>query len=119
MKTVSTLPEFAQLSELEVQSALDAYDALPEPEGEGAFDAVPENPIVREFFRLVNAYSQRLDEMMASSKNSDSDPEKFLEEIFDYEPPTVIEREAFDFFSSVCEDALRDMDDGDDADGGR
>ncbi len=112
MKTVSALPEFAQLSELEVRSALDAYDAMPEEEAnEGG---LPENPIVREFFRLVNAYSQRLDDMMAASRKDDLDPEKFLEEIFDYEPPTVIEREAFDFFSSICEDALRDMDDGDD-----
>ena len=109
MKSISTLPEFASLSELEIQSALDAYDAMP---GQDNDDAAPENPIVREFFRLVNAYTERFDEILSASKKENDDPQAFLEDIFNYEPPNAIEREAFDFFYSVYEDALRDMDDG-------
>ncbi len=112
MKTIRTLPEFAGLSELEIQSALDAYDAACEENGGEISDPGTVNPIAGEFFRLVDAYTERFDELTASAADANSDPEKVLEDIFNYEPGNAIEQEAFDFFTGVFEDALRDMDDG-------
>ena len=60
MKTVKTLPEFAAISELEVNAALDAYDDSMEEEhsscgGCEATEENPTNPVVAEVFRLITA----------------------------------------------------------------
>ena len=60
MNTIKTLPEFATLSELEVNAALDAYDDSVEEEHSscgGGEENTPttESPIVTEVFRLIHA----------------------------------------------------------------
>ena len=122
MNTVRTLPEFAGLSELEIQAAIDAYDAAaesaPEADGEAADgddgqddDLLEQNPIAGEFLRLVNAYTERMDELIRTEKDSRGElSEGFLAGLLSYEPQTAMERAAFDFVTGI----FLDVDDGED-----
>ena len=121
MNTVRTLPEFAGLSELEIQAAIDAYDAAaesaPETGGEDASaedaedDLLEQNPIAGEFLRLVNAYTERMDELIRAEKDSRGElSEGFLAGLLSYEPKTAMERAAFDFVTGI----FLDVDDGED-----
>ena len=111
MNTVKTLPEFALFSELEINAALDAYDKAVEEEhsscgggeenGENA-----ESPVVTEVFRLIHAYTERMNELIVEAKEKDQEiSENFLAEMFSYEPETPIERVAFDFVTDAVLDA--------------
>ncbi len=116
MNTIKTLPEFAGLSELEIQAAIDAYDAAaesaPEPEdGDGQDDLLEQNPIAGEFLRLVNAYTERMDELIRAEKDSRGEiSEGFLAGLLSHEPQTAMERAAFDFVTGI----FLDVDDGED-----
>ena len=118
MNKVTTLPEFAGLSELEIQAAIDAYDAAaesaPEPaegdEGQDG-DLLEQNPIAGEFLRLVNAYTERMDELIRAEKDSRGElSEGFLAGLLAYEPETAMECAAFDFVTGI----FLDIDDGED-----
>lgn len=113
MHTVKTLPEFAALSELEISSALDAYDDSVEEEhsscgGGEENDTPPDSPVVAEVFRLIHAYTERMNELIGKAKaDHGALSETFLADILAYEPKVPIERIAFDFVA----DALLDEED--------
>ncbi len=115
MHTVKTSSEFAALSELEVNAALDAYDDSVEEEhsscgGGEENEAQPANPIVAEVSRLIRAYTERMNELIEEAKSGRGEiTETFLAEVLAYEPNVPIERIAFDFVA----DAILDEEDGD------
>ena len=79
-------------------------------ENAGDDDSLAEgNPIAQEFFRLVNAYTERLDEIIRDAKKTQAElSESFLADLFAYEPSTAMERTAFDFVTGI----FLDIDDG-------
>lgn len=82
-------PEFAALTEEQVESALDAFEAHPEIR----------QPIALEVQRLIEAYSAYLDQQCRQGK-------EIGEEILLYEPATPIEQAAYDIFSEALHDSL-------------
>ncbi len=115
MNTVRTLPEFAHLSDLEIQAAINAYDAAAdntqESAGDESGDILEENPIAGEFLRLVNAYTERMDELIRTEKDKRGElSENFLADLLAYEPENNMERAAFDFVTGI----FLDLDDGED-----
>ncbi|WP_294488978.1 hypothetical protein [uncultured Mailhella sp.] len=117
MNTIKTLPEFATLSELEVNAALDAYDDSVEEEHSscgGGEENTPttESPIVTEVFRLIHAYTDRMNTLIVEAKAQNREiSENFLADMFSFEPEAPIERIAFDFVT----DAMLDEDDDEQA----
>lgn len=115
MNTIKTLPEFAALSELEINSALDAWDASIEEEhsscgGGEENESVPANPVAAEVFRLIHAYTDRMNTLITQARKNNRDlPESFLADMLAYEPEAPIERVAFDFVT----DAILDEEDDD------
>lgn len=116
MNTVKTLPEFANLSELEINAALDAYDDSVEEEhsscggGEENSEPTSESPVVAEVFRLIRAYTDRMNTLIMEAKEQNKEiSENFLADLFAFEPEAPIERIAFDFVT----DAVLDEDDDD------
>ena len=114
MKSVKTLPEFAAISELEINAALDAYDDAMEEEhsscgGCEASEENPANPVVAEVFRLITAYTDRMNELVVLEKEQNKEiSESFLADLLSVEAEAPIERIAFDFVT----DAVLDADDG-------
>lgn len=127
MKTVAAKPEFAGLSEEQVVDAIDAYEAQVEAhyanqgEEEGACacghddegscedcdeddEIRSDDPIVQEVERLIEAYSQRFDELCR-------DNGEVPEEALTYKPSNPIEQVAFDIFTDALHDSLMDEDD--------
>lgn len=119
MKNVKTLPEFESYSELEVNAALDAYDDSVEEEHSscGGCEASEEeessgNPLVDEVFRLIRAYSDRMDQLIDAEKAANREvSENFLADMLSYEPAVPIERVAFDFVAGAIMDEEEDGDD--------
>ena len=114
MKTVKTLPEFAAISELEVNAALDAYDDSMEEEHSscGGCEATEENPtnlVVAEVFRLITAYTDRMNELIVNAKEQDKEiSESFLADLLSFEAESPIERVAFDFVADAVFDEGED-----------
>ena len=114
MKTVKTLPEFAAISELEVNAALDAYDDSMEEEhsscgGCEATEENPTNPVVAEVFRLITAYTDRMNELIVNAKEQDKEiSESFLADLLSFEADSPIERVAFDFVADAVFDEGED-----------
>ena len=114
MKTVKTLPEFAAISELEVNAALDAYDDSMEEEhsscgGCEATEENPTNPVVAEVFRLITAYTDRMNELIVNAKEQDKEiSETFLADLLSFEAESPIERVAFDFVADAVFDEGED-----------
>ena len=114
MKTVKTLPEFAAISELEVNAALDAYDDSMEEEhsscgGCEATEETPTNPVVAEVFRLITAYTDRMNELIVNAKEQDKEiSESFLADLLSFEAESPIERVAFDFVADAVFDEGED-----------
>ena len=114
MKTVKTLPEFAAISELEVNAALDAYDDSMEEEhsscsGCEATEENPTNPVVAEVFRLITAYTDRMNELIVNAKEQDKEiSESFLADLLSFEAESPIERVAFDFVADAVFDEGED-----------
>ena len=113
MKTVKTLPEFAAISELEVNAALDAYDDSVEEEhsscGGCEAEEAPASPVVAEVFRLITAYTDRMNELIVNAKEQDKEiSESFLADLLSFEAEAPIERIAFDFVADAV------FDEGDD-----
>ena len=114
MKTVKTLPEFAAISELEVNAALDAYDDSMEEEhsscgGCEATEENPTNPLVAEVFRLITAYTDRMNELIVNAKEQDKEiSESFLADLLSFEAESPIERVAFDFVADAVFDEGED-----------
>ena len=114
MKTVKTLPEFAAISELEVNAALDAYDDSMEEEhsscgGCEATEENPTNPLVAEVFRLITAYTDRMNELIVNAMEQDKDiSESFLADLLSFEAESPIERVAFDFVADAVFDEGED-----------
>lgn len=128
MKTVAAKPEFAGLSEEQVVDAIDAYEAQVEAyyanqgeeegcacgcahDDEGSCEDCDEDdeiqsddPIVQEVERLIEAYSQRFDELCR-------DNGEVPEEALTYKPRNPIEQVAFDIFTDALHDSLMDEDD--------
>ena len=115
MNTIKTLPEFATLSELEINAALDAYDDSVEEAHSrcgGGEENTPtsESPVVAEVFRLIRAYTDRMNTLIVEAKAQNKEiSDNFLADIFAFEPEAPIERIAFDFVT----DAVLDEDDDD------
>ena len=113
MKTVKTLPEFAAISELEVNAALDAYDDSVEEEhsscGGCEAEEAPVSPVVAEVFRLITAYTDRMNELVVLEKEQHKEiSESFLADLLSFEAEAPIERVAFDFVADAV------FDEGDD-----
>ena len=114
MNTVKTLPEFASLSELEINAALDAYDDSVEEEhsscgGGEENEPAPSSPVVAEVFRLIRAYTDRMNTLIVEAKAQNREiSENFLAEIFAFEPEAPIERVAFDFVTDAVLDEEED-----------
>ena len=114
MKTVKTLPEFAAISELEDNAALDAYDDSMEEEhsscgGCEATEENPTNPVVAEVFRLITAYTDRMNELIVNAKEQDKEiSESFLADLLSFEAESPIERVAFDFVADAVFDEGED-----------
>lgn len=117
MKTVKTLPEFAAVSELEVNAALDAYDDSMEEEhsscgGCESCEDTPSNPVVAEVFRLITAYTDRMNELIVAAKEQDKEiSESFLADLLSFEAEAPIERIAFDFVADAVFDEGDDEED--------
>ena len=114
MKTIKTLPEFAAISELEVNAALDAYDDSMEEEhsscgGCEASEENPTNPVVAEVFRLITAYTDRMNELVVLEKEQNKEiSESFLADLLSFEAEAPIERIAFDFVADAVFDEGED-----------
>ena len=113
MNTIKTLPEFAALSELEINAALDAYDDSVEEEhsscGGEENDPAPASPVVAEVFRLIRAYTDRMNTLITQAKESNKElPENFLADMLAYELEAPIERVAFDFVTDAILDEEED-----------
>lgn len=114
MNTIKTLPEFAALSELEINAALDAYDDSVEEEhsscgGGEENELAPASPVVAEVFRLIRAYTDRMNTLITQAKESNKElPENFLADMLAYEPEAPIERVAFDFVTDAILDEEED-----------
>ena len=113
MKSVKTLPEFAAISELEINAALDAYDDAMEEEhsscGGCEAEEAPVSPVVAEVFRLITAYTDRMNELVVLEKEQNKEiSESFLADLLSFDAEAPIERIAFDFVT----DAVLDADDG-------
>ena len=114
MKSVKTLPEFAAISELEINAALDAYDDAMEEEhsscgGCEASEENPTNPVVAEVFRLITAYTDRMNELIVAAKDQDKEiSESFLADLLSFEAESPIERVAFDFVADAVFDEGED-----------
>ena len=114
MKTVKTLPEFAAISELEINAALDAYDDAMEEEhsscgGCEASEENPTNPVVAEVFRLITAYTDRMNELVVLEKEQNKEiSESFLADLLSFEAEAPIERIAFDFVADAVFDEGED-----------
>lgn len=129
MKTVAAKPEFAGLTEEQVVDAIDAYEAQVEAyyanqgqeeagcacgcghDDEGSCEDCDEDdeiksddPIVQEVERLIEAYSQRFDELCRDSG-------EVPEEALTYKPRNPIEQVSFDIFTDALHDSLMDEDD--------
>jgi hypothetical protein len=117
MKSVKTLPEFAAISELEVNAALDAYDDSMEEEhsscgGCEAAEDAPASPVVAEVFRLITAYTDRMNELIVAAKEQDKEiSESFLADLLSFEAESPIERIAFDFVADAVFDEGDDEED--------
>jgi len=96
MDQVSAKPEFASLTEEDIENALDILDEAPENE-------LNVHPILAELERLIQAYSERF-EALCDEKDG------FPEELIDYEPKLPIERAAYDIFSDALHDSLQAAD---------
>ncbi len=116
MKTIKTLPEFATLSELEINAALDAYDDSVEEEpsscgGGEENEPTSESPVVAEVFRLIRAYTDRMNTLITEAKAENKEiSENFLADLFAFEPEAPIERIAFDFVTDAVLDEEEDED---------
>ena len=116
MNTVKTLPEFATLSELEINAALDAYDDSVEEEhsscgGGEENEPAPASPVVAEVFRLIRAYTDRMNTLITEAKAENKEiSENFLADLFAFEPEAPIERIAFDFVTDAVLDEEEDED---------
>ena len=114
MKSVKTLPEFAAISELEINAALDAYDDAMEEEhsscgGCEASEENPTNPVVAEVFRLITAYTDRMNELVVLEKEQHKEiSESFLADLLSFEAEAPIERIAFDFVADAVFDEGED-----------
>jgi len=115
MNSIKTLPEFAALSELEINAALDAYDDSIEEEHSscgGGEEEEPSasSPVVAEVFRLIRAYTDRMNALIVEAKEQNREiSDSFLADMFSFEPEAPIERVAFDF---VTDAVLDEEDDG-------
>ena len=117
MKTVKTLPEFAAVSELEVNAALDAYDDSMEEEhsscgGCEANEDNPTSPVVAEVFRLIRAYTDRMNDLIVLEKEQNKEiSESFLADLLSFDAEAPIERIAFDFVADAVFDEGDDEED--------
>jgi len=100
MKQVATLPEFASLTEEEIERALDQLDAAADAD---STDELAVHPLLRELERLIAAYSERFE---ALCKERD----EFPEELLTFEPDKPIEQIAYDIFSDALHDSLQEAD---------
>lgn len=117
MKSVKTLPEFAAVSELEINAALDAYDDSMEEQHSscGSCESCENpalSPVVAEVFRLISAYTDRMNEIFMEAKEQNKElSDSLLADMLAFEPEAPIERIAFDFVTDAV------LDEGDDEDG--
>ena len=112
MNSIKTQPEFAAISELEINAALDAYDDSVEEEHSSCGGCEAEeniaSPIVAEVFRLIRAYTDRMNDIIVEAKEQNKEiSDSFLADMLSFEPEAPIERVAFDFVT----DAVLDEDD--------
>ena len=116
MNTDKTLPEFATLAELEINAALDAYDDSVEEVhsscgGGEENEPTSESPVVAEVFRLIRAYTDRMNTLITEAKAENKEiSENFLADLFAFEPEAPIERIAFDFVTDAVLDEEEDED---------
>ena len=97
MKTITTTPEMAILTEDAVLAALDELEDNPDST----------NPIVMEVERLVEAYTARFEEKCRLSQ-------EVPEDALLYEPQSPVEQVAFDIFTEALHDSLLEADEEND-----
>ncbi len=98
MKSIATRPEFAQLTEDDIEEVLNKLEALDENELGAA-----NNPVLMEIERLIAAYSARFEELC--NENGDVPAE-----LVTFEPEKAIESVAYDIFSDALYESLSQED---------
>lgn len=98
MLSVTTLPEFAALTDDDIEKALDSLDGI----DESALDSNA-SPVLKELERLIGAYSQRFEELCTEEG-------EVPEGILDFEPASPIQEAAYDLFMDALHDSMQDDD---------
>ena len=99
MDQVKTLPEFAGLTEEQIDEALDSMDDAVDDGDAGSI-----HPVLNELERLIAAYSERFEQLVGERDG-------FPEDLLSFEPDKPIERVAYDIFSDALHDTLQEQDD--------
>jgi len=106
MNSIKTLPEFAAISELEINAAIDAFDDADEATPcSGCAGNDFSKRIFAEVERLVQAYTVRMNDIIVEAKEQNKElSDSFLADMLSYEPEAPIERIAFDFVTGAVLD---------------
>ena len=77
-----------------------------------ACEDAPASPVVAEVFRLITAYTDRMNELIVAAKEQDKEiSESFLADLLSFEAESPIERIAFDFVADAVFDEGDDEED--------
>lgn len=98
MRSVTTLPEFAALTDADIEKALDSLDGMDE-----SALALETSPVLQELERLIGAYSQRFEELCTEEG-------EVPDGILDFEPESPIQEAAYDLFMDALHDSMQDDD---------
>ena len=99
MKNISAQPQFANLSDDEIENLLDLADS-PDIDETTFTEA---NKVIAELSRLIEAYSERFDKIVDEQGN-------IPDYVINFEPKLPIERAAYNFFLDALHDAMQNMD---------
>lgn len=99
MHTVTTAPEFAALTDDDIEQALNELDGMDE-------DAIASqtSPVLRELERLIGAYSDRFEALC-------SEDGEVPEGILDFEADSPIQQAAYEIFMDALHDSMQEEDD--------
>lgn len=99
MKSITTLPEFVEITHGDIEAALDELDGM----DEAALEAHT-SPVLRELERLIGAYSERFEELCTKEG-------EVPDGVLDFEPETPIQEAAFEIFMDALHDSMQEEDD--------
>lgn len=99
MRSVTTTPEFADLTPSDIELALDELDGMDENSLEAST-----SPILQELERLIAAYSERFEELCSADG-------EVPQEVLTFEPDSHIQQAAFEIFMDALHDSMQEEDD--------